>query len=49
MSVPNLSFLVCLEVARLFRLARLSRLVRFKRLGYLGYARIVNFADIHLR
>ena len=28
MSVPNFSFLACLEVARLFRLARLATLVR---------------------
>ena len=38
MSVPNFSFLACLEVARLLRLARLARLVR---LGSLGYARLV--------
>ena len=37
MSVPNFSFLACLEVARLVRLARL---VRFVRLGLLGYARL---------
>ena len=35
-SVPNFSFLACLEVARLVRLARLARLVRLVRLGYLG-------------
>ena len=28
MSVPNFSFVPCLEVARLVRLARLARLVR---------------------
>ena len=28
MSVPNFSFLACLEVARLVRLSRLARLVR---------------------
>ena len=28
MSVPDFSFLACLEVARLVRLARLARLVR---------------------
>ena len=41
MSVPNFSFLACLEVARLFMLARLARFVRLVRLGYLGYARLV--------
>ena len=29
MSVPNYSFLACLEAARLVRLARLARLIRF--------------------
>ena len=38
MSVPNFSFLACLEVARLVRLARLARFVR---LGKLAYARLV--------
>ena len=38
MSVPNFSFLACLEVDRLVRLARLARLAR---LGYLGYSRLV--------
>ena len=38
MSVPNFSFLACLEVARLVRLARLARLAR---LGLLDYARLV--------
>ena len=38
MSVPNFSFLACLEGTRLVRLARLARLVR---LGSLGYARLV--------
>ena len=38
MSVPNFSFLACLEVARLVRLCRLARLVR---LAYLGNARLV--------
>ena len=33
MSVPNLTFLVCLEVARLVRLVRLARLVRLVRSG----------------
>ena len=46
MSVPNFSFLACLEVARevmlarLARSARLSRLARLVRLGFLGYARL---------
>ena len=38
MSLPNFSFLACLEFARLVRLARLARLVG---LGKLGYARLV--------
>ena len=38
MSLPNFSFLACLEVARLVRLARLSRLVM---LGELGIASLV--------
>ena len=38
MSVPNFSFLACLEVTRLVRSARLAGLVR---LGQLGYARLV--------
>ena len=33
MSVPNFSYLACLEVARLVRLARLDRLVRLCLLG----------------
>ena len=37
MSVPNFSFLACLEVARLVRLAKLARLVRFVRLVRLDY------------
>ena len=41
MSLPNISFLACLEVARLVWLARLARLARLDRLGELGYARIV--------
>ena len=32
-SVPNFSFVECLEVARLVRLARLARLARVVRLG----------------
>ena len=32
MSVPNFSFLACLEVARLDKLARLARLARLTRL-----------------
>ena len=36
MSVPNISFLACLEVARSVRLARLARLARLVRLGQLG-------------
>ena len=36
MSVPNFSFLVCLEVARLVRLARFVGLARLVRLGKLG-------------
>jgi hypothetical protein len=32
-SVPNLSFVACLEVARLVRLARLARLARLVRGG----------------
>ena len=39
MSVPNLGFLACLELARLVRLARLARLVRIDSL--VGYARLV--------
>ena len=42
MSVQNLSFLACLEGARLVRLGRLARLVRFVRLGLLGYARLIS-------
>ena len=38
MSVPNFSFLACLEVPRLVRLARLVRLVR---LGQMGYAMLI--------
>ena len=38
MSVPNLSFLACLEVARLVRLAKLASLVS---LGKSVYARLV--------
>ena len=41
MSVPNFSFLACLEVARLVRLARLARLARLVRLGSWGYPRLV--------
>ena len=41
MSVPNFSFLACLEVARLVRLSKLARLVRLVRLGQLVYARLV--------
>ena len=41
MSVPNFSFLACLEVTRLVRLARLARLARLVRLGCLCYARLV--------
>ena len=41
MSLPNFSFLACLEVARLFMLARLARLARLVRLGWLSYARLV--------
>ena len=41
MSVPNFSFLVCLEVSGFVGLARLARLARLVRLGYLGYARLV--------
>ena len=33
MSVPNFSFLACLEVARLVRLARLARLAWLARLA----------------
>ena len=33
MSVPNFSFLACLEVARLVRLAKLVRLARLVRVG----------------
>ena len=33
MSVPNFSFVACLEVARLVRLARLARLARLIRFG----------------
>ena len=36
MSVPNFSFLACLEVARLVRRARLVRLSRLARLLRLG-------------
>jgi hypothetical protein len=32
-SVPNLSFLACLEVARLVMLAKLARFVKLVRLG----------------
>ena len=35
-SVPNFSFLACLEVARLVRLARLTRLARLDSLVRLG-------------
>ena len=38
MSVPNFSFLTCLQLARLVRLARLAMLVR---LDLFGYARLV--------
>ena len=41
MSVPNFSFLACLEVARSVRLAKLARLARLVRLGQLGHARLV--------
>ena len=41
MSVPNLSFLACLEVARLVKLARLTRLASSVMLGKLGYGRLV--------
>ena len=41
MSVPNFSFLACLEVARLVRLARLDMLAWLVRLGLLGWARLV--------
>ena len=41
MSVPNFSFLACLEGARLVRLARLARIARLVRLGYLGCTRLV--------
>ena len=41
MSVPNFSFVACLEVARLVRLARLARLARLGRLAKLGYTRLV--------
>ena len=41
MSVPNFSFLACLEVARLVMLVRLARLAKLVRLGYLGSARLV--------
>ena len=41
MSVPNFSFLACLEVARLVRLARLARVARLVRLSWLGYDRLV--------
>ena len=41
MSVPDFSFLACLEVAMLVRVARLARLARLVRLGYFGYARLV--------
>ena len=48
MSVPNFSFLTCLEVSRLVWLARLARLARLVRLaklirfGYLGYAKLLS-------
>ena len=41
MSVPNFSFLACLEVARLVRLASLARVARLVRIGLLGYDRLV--------
>ena len=41
MSVPNFSFLACLENARLVRFARLARLARLVRLGKLRYALLV--------
>ena len=41
MSVPNLSFLTCLEVARFIRLVMLARLGRSVKLGYLGYDKLV--------
>ena len=41
MSVPNFSFLACLEVARLVRLARLPRLAWLLGLGWLGYVKLV--------
>ena len=44
MSVPNFSFLACLEVARsvsLARFARFARLARLVRLGKLGSARLL--------
>ena len=43
MSVPNFSFVACLEVARLVRLARLAGLARLVRQGSLGYARLVRY------
>ena len=45
MSVPNLSFLGCLEVARFVRLARLARLARLVRLGLLGYDRLIRVRE----
>ena len=41
MSVPNISFLTCLEVAKLVRLTKLARIAWLVRLGYLGCARLV--------
>ena len=35
--MPNVSFLACLDVARLVRLVRLARFVRLVRLGKLGF------------
>ena len=40
MSVPNFSFLACLEVARIVRLARLARLARLVRLGSVSYTHL---------
>ena len=36
MSVPNFSFLACLEVARLVRLARLARSARLANFSFLA-------------
>ena len=42
MSVPNFSFLACLEVAMSVRLASLARLVRLVRLGYVSKVGLVS-------